>query len=309
MRFGRLLVPLDGSDAAHVAVDYAAIIPSRAVTLLSVVPDGAAELLVAGPGRRQEWKAALVARATAYLDEVAAELSRQGREIPLRVEHGDPAEQIIVAAADCDLIVMTTHGRGAGERALFGSVADRVVRHASVPVLLIRGGERPVRESPLTRVVVPLDGSPAAERALPVAMDLADDLGIRIHLVRAIDAASPRAVVRVGPAPASAYAAAVEEARSTATAYLEEQAKRVRARDISVTTEVREGAPAAELNALTRPGDIIVMTTHGRTGIGRWLLGSVTERVVREAPVPVLVVRARDESEASASAEQSDRTA
>lgn len=296
MRFERLLVPLDGSDAAQAALDYAALIPSRVVILLSVIPDGAAEFLAWGPEQREEWRAAAVARVTAYLDEVAATLERQGREVETRVAWGDPAEQILAAATGADLIIMTTHGRGAGERILYGSVADRVVRHAPIPVLLVRGGERPVKESPVSRLIVPLDGSPLAEQALPVAMDLADDLGVRIHLVRALETEKLRSVLRLSPSAATTYVSSVESLRSVAAAYLEEQAKRVRSRDIPVTTQVVEGSPADELCRLARPGDIIVMTTRGRGGLQRWLLGSVTERVVREAPVPVLVVRASQKS-------------
>jgi nucleotide-binding universal stress UspA family protein len=137
-----------------------------------------------------------------------------------------------------------------------------------------------------------LDGSPLAEQALPVAMDLADDLGVRIHLVRALETEKLRSVIRLSPSAAASYAASVSSLRSVATEYLEEQAKRVRSRDIPVSIQVVEGSPAEELCQLARPGDIIVMTTRGRGGLQRWLLGSVTERVVREAPVPVLVVRA-----------------
>ncbi len=292
MRFERLLVPLDGSEAAHVALDYAALIPSRVVILLSVIPDGMAELVSWGDERREEWRAAVLARVTAYLDEAAATLERQGREIETRVGWGDPAEHILAAAVEADLIIMTTHGRGAGERILFGSVADRVVRHAPIPVLMVRGGERPVKEAPVSRLIVPLDGSPLAEQALPVAMDLADDLGVRIHLVRTLETEKLRSVIRLSPSAAASYAASVSSLRTVATAYLEEQAKRVRSRDIPVSIQVVEGSPAEELCHLARPGDIIVMTTRGRGGLQRWLLGSVTERVVREAPVPVLVVRA-----------------
>ena len=133
--FARVLVPLDGSEAALAALDYAAAIPSESVRLLSVVPmSGALAVPAALAGRHDDWLTTVKANAAAKLDEAAATLTRQGRAVETRVEVGDPAERIVEAAADVDLIVMTTHGLGAGGRVIYGSVADRVVRHAPAPV-------------------------------------------------------------------------------------------------------------------------------------------------------------------------------
>jgi nucleotide-binding universal stress UspA family protein len=291
--FKHVLVPLDGSEAALVALDYAAIIPSDSLRLLCVVPDPGSTLLkLFAGGRRDQLMATAVDQATASLAEVAAALGRQGRVVEPLVQVGDPAERIVENAAAGDLIVMTTHGRGAGNRALWGSVADRVVRHAVAPVLVVRGGERPVASSPIGRLVVPLDGSPLAERALPVAISLAGDLGVPIHIVRALDVDMLRETVRAGASSAAAYAESVDAKRPAIDAYLEEQANVCRSRDTLATTELSEGTPVAELLRLTRPGDLIVMTTHGRSGLRRWLLGSVADKVVRDANVPVLLVRA-----------------
>jgi nucleotide-binding universal stress UspA family protein len=76
-----------------------------------------------------------------------------------------------------------------------------------------------------------------------------------------------------------------------------EQSEVIRARGIEVTAEVRDGSPAAEILAFTVPGDLVVMTTHGRGGIRRWLLGSVAEKIVRTASVPVLLIRAAEQAD------------
>ena len=297
MMFERLLVPLDGSEAARAALDYVEQIPSRAVRLLTVIPDAEAPAREEQPDRWREWRSDAVARAEAYLAEVVPALARQGREVEPRVEIGDPAERIVHHATDADLIVMTTHGYGAGRRVIYGSVADRVVRYAPVPVLVVRGGERPVERSPIGRIVVPLDGSPLAEQALPVASALADDLGVPVHLVRALDAEMLRETVRAEASAAAAYAESIEAVRKVVATYLDDRAKELRGRDIFVTTEVRDGAPVDELLEMTKPGDVIVMTTRGRSGVRRWLLGSVAERLVRDAAVPVLLVRLAQRAE------------
>lgn len=291
--FDRLLVPLDGSPAAEAALAYAELIPGRAVRLLAVVAeDDAPDLTWPVAPRYDEWRAAETTRLETYLARVGEPLGRQGRQVTCRVEEGDPADRIVEAAAEADLIVMTTHGRGGGSRALFGSIADRVVRHAPAPVLVVRGGDRPVTPPPLTRIVVPLDGSALSECALIPAVDLADDLGVPLHLVRTLDVDRLRETVRAGTYAATAYARSLDEVRAAVADYLRAHELRLRGRDLRITSEVLNGAPAAELEALSRPGDLIVLTTHGRSGLRRWLLGSVADKLVRHASVPVLVVRA-----------------
>jgi nucleotide-binding universal stress UspA family protein len=143
------------------------------------------------------------------------------------------------------------------------------------------------------RVVVPLDGSELAEQALTDAEDLARLAMAALHLVRVVD---PTRLDHFGLdqlVAASTLGEKIEEAERAATAYLEDIAARLRERDLTVQSEVRRGAPAAEIVAVANPGDLIVMLTHGRSGLGRWFLGSVAEAVVRQAPVPVLLVRAR----------------
>jgi len=288
--FDLILVPLDGSEPAEAARAVAELIPSRRVRLLTVEPDTKGPMLVSAP-EWEAWRTGREREGQTSLERAAEPLRRQGRAVETAVAFGDAADRIILAAADADLIVMGSHGRGGGGRVLYGSVADRVVRHATVPTLIVRGGERPAAAPPLSRLVVPLDGSPLAERALPVAASLANDLGLPIHLVRVVDFAMVKATVQAGVRAATASAQAQEAVRHEAEDYLAAQALQLRNRDLAATSEVRTGAPAAELLDAIRPGDLVVLTTHGRGGLRRWLLGSMAEKLVRLASTPVLLMR------------------
>lgn len=280
----RILVPLDGSAVAATALGFALLIPSHHVRLLRVVqPDDL------GAGDLEEQMAA----ARASLEPAVAEMVRHGRAAEAVVELEDPATEILDAAADVDMIVMTSRGVGASNRSVFGSVADRVAHHSPVPVLLLRGDHRPTTEPLVARIVIPLDGSDLSEAALRPAIDLSCDLGVPLHLVRVVESDPVREAVRGGPMVASATARATQRALGDAERYLDARAQVARDRNCVAVTETRTGYPVTELIASLKPGDLVVMASHGRGGIGRWLLGSVADRLVREAPAPVLLVPRR----------------
>jgi nucleotide-binding universal stress UspA family protein len=263
--YARILVPLDGSDRALAALSWAAAIPCQQVRLLRVVaegePDPAGDFGVA-----------------------ETMLKEAGRTVAPAVARGDPAEEIVRAANDADLIVMATRARGAGGRLIYGSVADRVARHAPTPTLLVRSGGDPVGPGPAGRLVVPLDGSPAADRAVPIAAALSRSLAIDVHLVTVVETGEP-------PRPGTAAAPTTAAAASARAAGLAAQAA---ALDLptAVSCEVREGSAADELLATILPGDLVVMTTHGGGGAQRWAIGAVADAVLRRAPAAVLLIRA-----------------
>src|SRR5579863_1357594 len=146
----------------------------------------------------------------------------------------------------------------------------------------------------LNRILVPLDGSPQAESALPLAARLARGTGGEVVLVRAIRAL---AEVEMGVVSAEGWAPAADpKERDEATAYLNEVADRAALRDLDVKTVVATGpAAAAILQVASKQGiELIVMTSREREGLARWLLGSVARQVVREATVPALVLRVAD---------------
>ena len=285
----RILVPLDGSGTAEAALAYAEMLPSQLATLLQVEPNTTG-LMVASTPEQEEWRSARDADVSAYLEQAGERLRKQGRVVESAVAFGDPADWIIASAGDADLIVMTTHGRGAGGRALFGSVADRVARHAPVPTLLVRGHDAAAGPPQVARVIVTLDGSALADRALPVAASVARDLGVPIHLLWVLDDDVVRASVEAGIAAAGAYAKAQDDARRQAKEDLQTRVQTLCNQDITASAQILTGSPAVALLDVITLTDLVVMTTHGRGGVRRWLLGSVADKLVREAAAPVLLV-------------------
>lgn len=147
-----------------------------------------------------------------------------------------------------------------------------------------------------TRVIVPLDGSAVAEQVLPEATELAKLSGAEVHLVRVVDSRTLEQLGGEGMMwDAGTITSLLDEEEQAAVAYVKEVAGRLKSENVEATTEVRRGPVVSSLLAATKAGDLIAITTHGRSGLKRWFLGSVAEDLVRRAPVPVLVVRARDE--------------
>jgi nucleotide-binding universal stress UspA family protein len=281
--FDRILVPLDGSAAAEAALTIAAVVPSRRVRLLTVESE---EDMLGAVYRGER-------DCIAYLDRVAASLRLQGRDVETIVEYGDPARRIVASAATADLVIMGSHGRGGVGRLILGSVAEWVARHAPTPTMIVRGGQRPATTLPLTRIVVPLDGTPAAEEALPVASTLADMLGLPLHLVRVIHIDPVRASVVAGGAAARAHLRSWEKTIRAASDYLADKVQVLRNRDLVATSEPRTGPLIGELLAAIRPGDTVVMATPERGQAERWWLGSVSKELIQRAAGPVLLVRAQ----------------
>jgi len=286
----RILVPLDGSPVAESALAFAELIPARSIRLLLVEPDTMGPTLASAP-EVAAWRVERAALAEAYLQRAGERLQRLGRQLETMFTFGDPATRIIEEAKHVDLVVMTTHGRGTGGRAMFGSVADRVARHAPTATMMVRGGARAIVPGPLTRLLVPLDGSPLAEGALPTAMHLARNLRLPLHLVRVVDRESLVGLILAG-VTAERPARLAEASAKEAQAYLDRWCARLAERNLAVDCRLLSGSPAVALLDLLQPGDLVVMTTHGRTGVRRWLLGSVADKLVRAAPGPVLIVRA-----------------
>ena len=278
--YERILVPLDGSETAEAALAYVQVLPSHRVRLLAVESDRADLTAICTAARDCQ----------TYLEAIAEPLREQGRHVETMVVFGNPAGQIIALAATADLVVIGSHGHGAVGRFVLGSVADQVARHAPVPTLIVRGGPEAAPAVRLTRIVVPLDGSTLAEQALPVAATLAADLGIPIHLVRVLDVDALRATVQAGIHAAAAYMRSQEAVQHSAEEYLAERVQELRNQDCAATSAVLLGSPAVTLLDAMRSDDLVVMTTHGRGGVRRWLLGSVADKLLRAAAAPILLV-------------------
>jgi nucleotide-binding universal stress UspA family protein len=313
-----VLAPVDGSKRSLRAVPWAAKLagPSGTVVLVRVVPPQPAYAetlfsLIGAEENVQGIQDAWTRIAEADMDEAAALLSGFDVTVERILADGEPDEEIVAAATrrGVEMIAMASHGRGAVGRAIFGSVADRVARTATVPILILRTPEEDADQSVVvSRIVVPLDGSQIAERALPVASDLAKQIAVPVHVVRAVDAAStlPMAPGVFGAVPAVSadvtdqiWQEAESEAQSTVTAAV----SRLQAEGVDASGGILNGSPFFAISEATQPGDLLILTSHGRGGVRRWLLGSVAEKLVREADAPVLLVPALERVEESSSRE------
>jgi nucleotide-binding universal stress UspA family protein len=286
--FRRILVPLDGSELAERALPFARSLAHLVGgnLILARVADGRRPF---GDPVGAQIKAA--AEAEAYLERLA-DGQRAGYVAERSLPYGDPATEIAKLAGErsADLIVMSTHGRSGLGRALLGSVADTLVRRTALPLLLVRAGLPLDRwEHGLRRILVPLDGSELAEAALPRVAALAQASGARVTLLQVVGPPTPELQpyeVAVLPEDDEALA---EQARR----YLAGAAARLSERGVGVESEVAFGWPAERIGAAAAEhhADLIAMSTHGRGGLDRLIVGSVADRVLRRAEVPVLLVR------------------
>jgi nucleotide-binding universal stress UspA family protein len=228
------------------------------------------------------------------LETATETLDSLGVEYATDVVQGAPAETIVDYAEkyDHDVIVMPTQGRQGLSRYLLGSVTEKVVRLSTVPVLTARMKPDEEFAFPYERVLLATDGSEAAEHAAMHGLDLAAALDATVHALSTVetDALAPGAHLESGT---TAGHAAAEEAVDT----IANAAQRRGIDDI--VRHVEEGPPAETIvECVDREAiDAVVMGTTGRRGIERILLGSVTEKTVRSAPVPVITVHGPDESE------------
>jgi nucleotide-binding universal stress UspA family protein len=187
---------------------------------------------------------------------------------------------------DVDLIAMGTHGRTGIERRLLGSVTERVVRLSDVPVLTVRSRDGHTATFPYSDVLLPTDGSEQAAAAVDAAADVAGTYDARLHVLSVIDTMSLGIDVR--------SADVAELLEEDAQGAVETVADEARAASVSaVETSVQYGHPYREINAYVDANDVdlVVMGTRGRSGLERYLLGSVTEKVVRTSSVPVMTVQ------------------
>ncbi len=311
--YKRMLVPLDGSDLAEIVFGYAKELAGRLdldVILFHVY----------GPEERE-----LVPLHRAYVERAADLIRRQSEEVREKtgihpggkaveargeLAVGYPAEEILRYADDneIDLILMATHGRSGIKRWAMGSVADKVLRVSKVPVWLVRAGipEEIVYDKwPTRTILVPLDGSELAESVFPHVEAVAKQRGaelVDVVLLRVYE--HPIIPSDYPPTMPLSWEEHVEQemakGRQASEQYLAKVEKRFKDVGLRVRSEVLVGKtlggnPADEIidHANRNPFNLIVMATHGRSGLSRWAYGSVAEKVLLGASSPILVVRPR----------------
>jgi nucleotide-binding universal stress UspA family protein len=298
--YKKMLIPLDGSKTAEAVLPYARTLARKlnaAVELVGVV-DVAALATQVSRSKNRYFDTIIsesVLNSEAYLKRIATTFPNAN--VKCATEKGRPEEVILEKASEkTTLVTMATHGRSGINRFLLGSIAEKVLRAATSPILLIRGGEEVNNdgEATLNSVIVPLDGSELAETVLPNVIALAREVGLEVILLRAY-----KVPVNIYASSEDYYPVEYEETKidlmEEARNYLEKKvAELTRFGIAKVSHSTPEGLGADEIIALGRklPDNLIAMCTHGRSGIGRWVLGSVTETVVRHSGDPVLVLRA-----------------
>ena len=306
--FRRIVVPLDGSHVAERALPYAeelARLLNASLHLVRVTdplrPDSPlANLLALDAMSLDVWLEGERVAAREYLDQLQTDLRQ--RQMTVTVEHldGSTVNALLSSTRPGDLLVMATHGRGGPARWFLGSTAEAVVRRATVPVFLVRADDDAAPQPDFRRIVVPIDGSARAEEALPIAQDLASRLAIPVHLITVIDVPGTVALdIAVAAISAERLEETMVEVLTEAERDIAHACQRLGDAGIAITTDVLHGDPDLVIPAATQPGDLIVMTTHGRSGPARWFLGSVAEAVVRRSTVPVLLLRAAEAPPAS----------
>ena len=299
--YTRMLIPLDGSKTAENVLPYARALARTLnipVELLGVIDiaEMAAHIAAEKAGYFDTMIEDGVRRSLEYLRGVATTFP--AGNVECTVEKGR-AEDVIIEKGEADaamLITMATHGRSGVDRWLLGSVAEKVLRATANTLLLIKAGDevKTNGEAPVKSIVVPLDGSELAESVLPMVGGLAKKLNLEVVLFRAYNI------------PYSAYGGGdgyyaidfnelIGAMRDEAREYLGKKTvelKKLGVEKVSLVT--KEGMSADQIIRFGRetPDNLIAMCSHGRSGVKRWVLGSITETVVRHSGDPVLVIRA-----------------
>jgi len=297
-----ILVPLDRSELGEQALPIATMLASQTEALVTVAAVVVPNEYWSGDRNPAIWQQAEEAAALRYLEKIEEDLLANGVAAHSRVAWGPAAATLSRFAdeEDADLIVMSTHGRAGFSRWVMGSVADKLLHITARPILLVHTTDDATLRRPprLERILVPLDGSAHSESVLPFVENLASQLGASLVLQQAVLPVTLFAGEYIPPTES------LQEPAASAHEYLGRIAARERSLGIATDVEVDVGATAdAILHAAERTGaDIIALSTHGRSGPMRWVLGSVADAVVRHSPLPVLVVPAKAAEEHKADA-------
>jgi nucleotide-binding universal stress UspA family protein len=244
----------------------------------------------------EQVKADMQAYSQEYLEKVATSFRGPGMRVLAKVLEGAAASCIVDVGSrePGALIAMSTHGRSGVARWAFGSVTDKVIHTTINPLLIVRSSDKPPSEEEIAikSIIVPLDGSELAEQILPHVADLAKTLDLGVNLLRVTPSAGD--YYRFMDYPLPKYDDLAEQMDAEAMEYLKSQGQRLRSQGIfQVEERLSHGSPAIAVTDFARetPNSLVAMTTHGRSGVGRWILGSVADRVIRHSGGPVLVIR------------------
>jgi len=315
----RIVVPLDGSGFGEHAVPVALTVAERTGGTLNLVTVALPISDASISGNEVPGEAFLergLKHGESYLKDIVARLRASGFVGPIHQDilpAGNAARTLVrhVADLEADLVVMTTHGHGPVRRVWLGSTTDGVIRRSSCPVLILpppeasgEGQTEPIpvdlyaRPDPFRMVVVPLDGSEAAERGMdPLKKLLPEGTTATLQLVRVVPPFISAGAPYLPMAIREMHEHELVEA--AASSYLDRVQARLQASGLSTETHVMTaGQPVASILALAEGmnATLIAMSTSGRGGSARLLLGSVADKVIRGATCPVLLSRTPEDA-------------
>ncbi len=295
--FKRILVPLDGSRLAEAVLPVVGMMArclGAEIMLLHIVEERAPQTIHGEPHLTS------ASQAEAYLERVASQLG-PGLTVEQHV-HGTEEHDVALSIAshagelDADMIALCTHGRGGPRRVVSGSIAQQALQRVTTPILLVRPN-MPAATA-INTLLMPLDGTPAGECALPVAADVARTCGAGVLLASVV----PTVTTVTGDSSAAARltpistAATLDAQQEQSRAYLAARVKQLADEGVQASAEVLRGETVQMLaEAAAKSGaSLIVIATHGRAGLGAFWIGSVAAGLVGKVDQPLLLVRISD---------------
>ena len=271
----KILLALDGSENAERALWWVTQYAGREKA--QVVLFRAVDTTILEP----EFIPSKVQDALNYLLRMETEINQSGIPAKVVVRQGKPAETIVKVAMEekCDLILMTTRGGSKVKRWAIGGVTEQVLRMSPIPVLPIQSRTRPAKNNRVRRVIVPVDGSELAEEVVPWATALARLMKARLVFLH------------VYPPTHAGLTGRVRENFEALRTRMIRRCELLKKDGIRARFIVRTDDPAESILAHAGMNDMIVTTTHGEGGFKRWIFGSVAEKLIHEARVPVFVYK------------------
>ncbi|MBM3153904.1 MAG: universal stress protein [Chloroflexi bacterium] len=302
--YSKILVPLDGSDVAECVLPHVEALTTAnnpvAITFLYAVQP--LEVIMAKTAFKDKIESEARAAAQDYLNHLASK-QRYHETAEAKVVMGKAADAIVDYAkkSKMDLIVMATHGLSGVKRWVRGSVADKVLQESPVPVWLIRASASKKglhKKGQKMKILVPLDGSERAEKALEDAGKLAEQFGkqsVELTLLRVCELFFPP-YTYPPPTPMTweeYLDYETKRCKVICQTYLSKVEDELKREGLTTHTEVPTGNVAEAIIGYANKNnfDLLVMATHGRSGLGRWALGSIADKVLGGANSPILLVR------------------
>lgn len=287
--FEKIIVPLDGSPEAEIVLPYVAAMAttfSNDVALVSAAEQEA-------PEKSQQLES--------YLKHTAEKLKSKVKKQPAinvttSVLKGKPSDEILQYASQmkADLVIMAGHGASGGNSKLLGNIATKILSSSNKPVLLVKtkASRETAPDGLIKRILVPLDGSDMSEGSLKTVEPMAAALGAEIILFQAVEPV--RYVPGFETMVPNVVLPSDDEIKRSAASYLNGIEKPLKQHGLKTSSVTMADAPAEAIIDYADSGniDLIAMTSHGFSGIKRWVFGSTTEKVLQAAVTPVLLIPA-----------------